>query len=74
MQSQRYRFLLPQGEVAPGCTLGRRQAGGGSVSDSLVLDITAYLQKSSGVYASTGPGCFGGKKGTYPIGGYGRWL
>lgn len=37
----------------------------GSATDSLVPDTTAYLQRSSGVHALTGQGCFGGKKGTY---------
>uniref|UniRef100_A0A3P8Z2G2 KN motif and ankyrin repeat domains 4 n=1 Tax=Esox lucius TaxID=8010 RepID=A0A3P8Z2G2_ESOLU len=33
----------------------------------LVPDTTAHLQRSSGVHASTGQGCFGGKSGTYTI-------
>lgn len=43
------------GEMASGCTLGRRQAGGGS--DAL----------SSGVHSLMGHNCFVGKKGTYLI-------
>lgn len=42
-----------------------------SAANILVPDPTAHLQRSSGVHASTGQGCFGSKRGTDTI--FGRW-
>lgn len=54
---------LPVEEMAPGCTMGRRQAGGGSVMGVLVLVTPGHLQRSCGVHASTGQSCVGGMRG-----------
>lgn len=50
---------LPGEEMAPGCIMGRRQAGGGSVMGVLVLVTPGHLQRSCGVHASTGQSCVG---------------
>ena len=43
----------------------------GSAANVLVPDTTEHFQRSSGVHATMGQGCFGGKMGTYTI--FGRW-
>lgn len=43
-----------------------------SVGDILVADTKAHLQGSSGIHASLGQRCLGGKGGTNTT--FGRWL